>query len=296
MDKIWNIDSVATPFASSIGSNSAHSTTHEWLEDTLAAAAFQCVPQGSNAEDLSEHIGTKRQNFTQIFRGVVTVSDTEQAVTNYGMKKMASYLAAKRTKEIKRDIEFTFLNDQTGDVGAIDTTPSTNTDNSGICALMTSAQGMIAAGNVTDNGGTTAFTEAQLLTSMQQCFEAGSNPGMVLVDPATANTIAAFATAGNGISRQLVNDTVQLTATVDVIRTPFGTLQVAIDRFTKSGANATDVFVLDLEYWQKSILRPSALKPLAVTGSSVRLMVETELTLQGSAFSSSAVITDIKTT
>lgn len=286
-DKIWDISPTETPFGSAIGSNAAHATLHEWIEDTLSTPGFQAIPQGSNAQDNAEHVGTRNTNNTQIFRGVVTVSETMQAVSQYGIKKMASYLAAKRTKEVKRDIEYTFLNAQSAQAGQRDD-PAETTDDATAATLMNSAQSYIDAANTT--AATGAFTEDKLLATMETVYTAGGNPHMLLVAPPVANTVAAFATSiGTGISRQLVNDVSQLTAVIDVIRTPFGTLNVALDRFTK----ATDVFVLDTSYWFKSILRPSSLQPLAKTGSSVRMMVETELTLQGSAVKSSGLLSGI---
>jgi hypothetical protein len=286
-DKIWDISPTETPFGSSIGSNKAANVVHQWIEDELQPAGFQAVAQGSNAGDTEEHVGIRRTNNTQIFRGVVTVSETMQAVTQYGIKKMASYLAAKRTKEIKRDIEYTFLGNQAIAPGSPDDAATPNADEA-TATKMASAQYMIDAGNIDDNSSTPApLTETMILNIMETVYTEGGYPKMLLCPPNQANVIAAFATASaSGISRQLVNDISTLTAVVDVIRTPFGTLNVSLDRFMRT----SDVFLIDTEFWYKSILRPSTLQPLAKTGSSVRMMIETELTLQGSAFKSSGLI------
>ena len=281
VDRIYDISPTETPFASGIGSTAAHNVLHQWIEDELSPAAFQAVPQGSNAEDQDVHVGIRRTNNTQIFRGVVTVSETLQATTQYGISKMASYLAAKKTKEIKRDIEKTFLGNQAAAPGNGDD-PATPDTNQAVATQMASAQSMIDAENQLD-AGAAALTEDQILTVMETVYTNGGYPHMLLCPPTQANVIAAFATATNGgISRQLVNDIATLTAVIDVIRTPFGTLNVSLDRFMR----AQDVFLFDTDYWAKSILRPSVLSPLAKTGSSVRMMIETELSLQGSAFKS----------
>jgi len=277
VDKLYDLSPTSTPFASAIGSNAATNVLHQWIEDALSPAGSQAIVQGSDAADQAAEVGERKTNYTQIFRGVVTVSETMDAVSQYGISKMASYLAAKKSKEVKRDIEFTFLNAQTGAAGGDST-----------ATLMNAAQSYIDSSQVTAVDG--PLVESDILDTMEVIYTNGGSPTMLLCAPSQANAIAAFATAtASGITRQMVNEISTLTSVVDVIRTPFGTLTVSLDRFQR----ASDLWLLDTEYWAKSILRPSSLQPLAKTGSATKLMIETELTLQGSASKSSGLLTGL---
>ena len=193
-----------------------------------------------------------------------------------------AYLSTKKAKELKRDIEFALVGSarQAKVVG----------DDSTTAAKLACAQSFLTD-NVNANGGTPrALDEASIMDVMQQVYSAGGDPDCILINPIHALSIAAFATSGSGTSRDFAQAKTYVNA-VDVIRTPFGDIDVILDRFQDAGS----ALVIDKEYWRKDVLRATKTTPLAKTGSSTKLMMETELTLAALNPKASGMVDDLTT-
>lgn len=282
IDAIYNIDPTDVPFTSMIGTGRAQQPNHEWITDTLDAAAENAQVEGSDASYGEETPATRLDNRTQIFRKTVNVSDTLRASRNYGLRDYVAYLSTKKAKELKRDIEYAL-------VGSGRQAKATGDDSSN-AAKLACAQSFLSD-NVNDNGGTPrALDEAQIMDVMQKVYEAGGDPDCILIHPRHALSIAAFATSGSGTSRDFEQSKTYVNA-VDVIRTPFGDIDVILDRFQDAGS----ALVVDKEYWRKDVLRATKTTPLAKTGSSTKLMMETELTLAALNPKASGMVDDLET-
>src|SRR5262244_674954 len=109
---IYNISPTQTPFLSMAQRLKATNTFHEWQTDSLAAAAQNAVIEGDDAT-LDVISPTQRVgNYTQISDKTVVVSGTQEAVDKAGRKSELSYQIAKRSKELKRDMEFILTGNQ----------------------------------------------------------------------------------------------------------------------------------------------------------------------------------------
>lgn len=119
---ISNLSPTDTPFVSMTGKESIAQTLFQWQTDSLAAVAENAVIEGSTAADGALGSTTTLNNYTQILRKVLKVSDTANATANYGRGRELQYQMEKAGKEIKRDLEKILLSAQAKDAGSA-TTP-----------------------------------------------------------------------------------------------------------------------------------------------------------------------------
>ncbi len=108
---ITNIAPEETPFMSNIGRENVTNTLYEWQTDTLAAAAANAQLEGDDVTSFDSVTATVRlQNYAQISRKTIVLSNTEEVVNKAGRRSEVAYQIAKRSSELKRDQEFAMLN------------------------------------------------------------------------------------------------------------------------------------------------------------------------------------------
>ena len=280
-DVIYNISPTDTPFMSSIGKTKATAVYHEWQTDSLAAAAANAAVEGADASEATLSPTTRVGNRTQISQKTVGITGTLEAVDKAGRKSEKAYQLAKASSEIKRDMEFTLLNNTVQSNGSAGSTARV------LGGLQTwlASNGDFGTGGSAGASGTTArtngtnrtFTEALLQTVVKEVFESGGSPKVLMVTPAHKQTVSAFA----GIAAQRYMAPADAPTTIigaaDVYMSDFGSMSVVPNRFMLSGNSANDVaFVLDPEYAAVAYLRPFFTNDLAVTGDSAKtqLLVE----------------------
>ena len=262
-DIIYDISPTDTVTISSIGTSTASNTLHQWLQDSLAPVATNANVEGADAGTASTITQTTKTANTQIFDKVVQVSGTAEAVGTYGRTSDLAYAIAKAGKEIKRDIEHSFVGaGQAGTAG-----------NSSTARQLTSAQNQISSATTNTAGSNRQLTEALVLDVAQKVYEKGGNATQMQVTPSHSVVVAGFATA-SGRQRDFGSSTTVVNS-VDILVTPFGTLNVVPNRFL----NANTVLLLDTEYWSRAVLRPMQTVVLAKTGDSDKRQMLTELTL-----------------
>ena len=108
---IYMISPTNTPFMSGIDKSTADATLHEWQTDALAAAADNAVIEGDDATTDVATATTRLTNYTQISDKVPRVTGTQEVVNKAGRRSEMAYQIAKRSKELKRDIETGLLKD-----------------------------------------------------------------------------------------------------------------------------------------------------------------------------------------
>ena len=185
-DFISMISPTRTPFQSGIATVSATSTKVEWQTDSLAAAsASNAVIEGDDATTDASTATSRVFNYTQILDKVPRVTSTQRSVNAAGRADELDYQIMKRTKEIKRDLETSLLdnnaqvagNDTTArEMGGIESWLATNTN--------LGSGGSAPTGDGTDarTGGTDrAFTESQLRDVIKQCYDSGGEPDTIMV-------------------------------------------------------------------------------------------------------------------
>ena len=297
-DIIYNISPTDTPFMSSVGKTKATAVYHEWQTDSLAAAATNAAVEGADASTATLSPTTRVGNRTQISQKTVGVTGTLQAVDKAGRKSELAYQLSKASSEIKRDMEFTFLNNTVQSNG---TAGSTARVLGGLQTWL-ATNGDFGTGGSAGSSGTTArtngtnrtFTETELKTVIKEVFESGGSPKILMVTPAHKQTVSAF----NGIAAQRYMAPSDAPTTIigaaDIYLSDFGSVSVVPNRFMLSGNSANDVaFVLDPEYAAVAYLRPFQTIELAKNGDSDRTQLLVEYTLEVKNEAAHGIIADL---
>jgi hypothetical protein len=278
-DIIYDVSPTDTPFLSMAGRAEATNTYHEWQVDSLAAAATNYVIEGDDATTDAGVSTTRRGNYTNISDKVARVTGTARAVNTAGRADEMDYQVLKRAKELKRDMEKVLL-DNNARVSGDDTTARecagapawlfTNTD--------FGAGGADGAGDGTTartDGTQRAFTEDQVKTVMQLCWEEGGMPDTLMVGSFNRQVASSF-TAGKSGFQKAEDST--LHATYDVYESDFGQLKMIPNRFMRS----RDALILQMDMWKVAFMpgRNMVTTDLAKTGDTDRKQILAEYTLE----------------
>ena len=297
-DIIYNIAPTDTPFMSTVGKTKATAVYHEWQTDSLAAAATNAAVEGADASTATLSPTTRGGNRTQISQKTVGVTGTLQAVDKAGRKSELAYQLSKASSEIKRDMEFTLLNNTVQSNGSAGSTARV------LGGLQTwlSSNGDFGSGGSAGSSGTTArtngtnrtFTETELKTVIKEVFESGGSPKILMVTPAHKQTVSAF--AGIAAQRYMAPSDAPTTiiGAADIYLSDFGSVSVVPNRFMLSGNSANEVaFVLDPEYAAVAYLRPFQTIELAKNGDSDRTQLLVEYTLEVKNEAAHGIIADL---
>lgn len=277
-DLITNISPTKTPFISNIGRSTANAVLHEWMTDTLAAAANNAHIEGNEITFAAAGSGTRLNNYTQIHVKSVIVSGTQDAVRKAGKGKELAYQVAKKTKEIARDLEYAALNNAA--VAAGDATTARQ---------LMGVAGWTTAYNYNDLGtGTVTLTQTHANTMVKQCWDDGGEPDMIICGSYNKTVISGFTT---GVTKNLDAADKRLVTSVDVWETDFGVLRIHPDHFV----NADDTHVIDSSLWKLAYLRPLRLHDLAKTGDAEKRALIAEVTLEALEPNGSGSIVDSTT-
>jgi len=283
-DTIYNISPEDTPFISNAGRASVDNTLFEWQRDSLAAAvSTNAQLQGDDVTSFAAVTATVRMgNRTQISTKAVIVADTTNAVNTAGRKTELGLQIAKRSAEIKRDMEKNVLDNVGAVAGNSTTAPKTGTMGAIIGSIDGTNVSMGATGtNPTDallftdprNDGTQrALTEALTKTVLQGIWTNGGSPDTIMVGPFNKSVISGFAGIATKTYFQEAARPAAIIGSADVYVGEFGTYSVVPNRFQRD----RDCWVLDFEYVQIAYLRPFKVEELAKTGDAEKRFMVVE--------------------
>jgi hypothetical protein len=274
---ITNIAPEDVPYQSNIGRESISNSLFEWQTDTLAAAAANKQIEGDDVASFDAVTATVRlQNYAQISRKTIILSNTEEVVNKAGRRSELAYQIAKRGSELKRDQEFTMLNGAvaaagstsvargTASLGAFIKTNvdmQTNGVNPSYTTLPNSAR---------TDGNVRTFTETILKNVIQQVWTSGGTPKILMTGPVNKQRVSGF--SGIASSRYNINGgekPATLIGAVDIYVSDFGQVSVIANRFQRE----RDAWVLDPEYAKMTVLRPYQSIDLATTGDATKKML-----------------------
>jgi hypothetical protein len=226
------------------------------------------------------------------------ISGTEQRVDKAGRASEIGYQAAKAAKELKRNVEVAALLNGVGAVvGATATARvtagfpcwlKTNETSTNVTVPSYSGSTPTGAAQVWKSFGTpTAFTEAMLKTTMQECYESGGEPSMLMVGPFNKTVVSGF--SGIASSRYNVDgaEPSVIIGAADIYVSDFGNLSVVPNRFFTSVVDAGAgslmnnwAFLIDPDEVKIASLRPYSMEELAKTGDADKRMALIEWGLQ----------------
>ena len=288
-DLIANISPVDCPLTNMLRKDTALSTYTEWQMDSLANAATNAQLEGDVAPSAVFGATVRAGGYTQIFAKQATVSGTVQSTVKAGRgKDEMAYQITKKTKELKRDIEWAFINQATQAAGSATTARLTR----GLSGWVDSNYSVGTSGtmpsylsNTTRTAGTyRAITETMLKTVVQQVYSAGGVPDVIMANPIQRQNISAFSST-NTRFQDVSNKT--LVSTISVYESDFGALKIVANRFqdltsnsTTYTANAGVVYVLESGKLASAFLRNFQVKDLAVTGDYLAKEILAEVALK----------------
>ena len=278
-DLIWDITPTETPALSMAKRTKVSQTLHQWQTDALAAAATNAAVEGDDSTYATATPTTMLSNYTQIFKKTVMVSGTADAVRKYGRKEEFAYQMMKRGKEMKRDIEFSIVQNSFSTAGT-----------TAVARRSAGLESMIAGNRVfpatTNSVGTTAgyaggvwtapvdgtaaaFNETALLSGIEAAWTDGGDPSVLMMGSAQKRVMSTFAgasayagvTVNQGRTAQGV-----VVGGVDLYISPFGEHKVVLNRYMRSRT----VFGLDPDYISFGFLRPIKFEERAKTGDATR--------------------------
>lgn len=291
-DVIYSISPTDTPFMSSAGREAVRNTLHEWQTDSLAAAATNnAVIEGDEATLDAVSATTRLSNTTQIMDKTVVITGTQEAVDKAGRASELAYQIAKKSKELKRDMEATLLANQAEAAGDASTARTFGSINSWIASndVFASDGASGGLGNTARTDGTQeALTEANLKTVIKNVWNAGGNPSVIMVGPFNKQKISGFT---GGSTRFDASEDKTLYTSIDVYSSDFGDLEVVPNRFSRD----RDAHVLDMDYWSIGFLRDFTMHELSKTGDSEKRQMLVEFTLISRNEAASGGVYDLTT-
>ena len=275
-DMISNISPEKTPFISMIGKGKAKGTLHEWQVDSLANPDTANAKNEGNDASFSVPTPTTRiGTVMQISEKTAMVAGTLEAADKAGRKSEMALQMAKRSAELKRDVEAIALANQAADSTDPRKTASllaflkTNIDK----APDGSNPSYTSLPNATRTDGTPrAFTEAMLKNVVQLGWAEGAEFKIIMTGAYNKAKISGFAGNADRVFNLNGAKPGAIVASADVYVSEFGTLTVVPNRFQRT----RDVFVLDPEYASIVYLRPYHSEQLAKTGDAEKRVIRVE--------------------
>lgn len=294
-DVIWLLDPMDTWALSNLDRIDATAVFHEWLSDSLAAAASNIVREGDDATFATAVPASRLGNYTQIFNKTFVVSDTLEQVKKAGRATETGRLGTKLLKELKRDMELAIVGNQASSVGGSATgrslagmeswiagpTSTSNGANNAVAATATSGATTVGfsggvVGAPTDGTTTGTLSETTFKAALEGSWTDGGNPRVVLAPSAQKKQIDSF----TGIATRFVDNSPTKQATIigaaNMYVSSFGDPHmVVLSRYVRTSV----VLCLDPDYWALAFLRNPQKKPLAKTGDATKTLIVTEFTL-----------------
>jgi Family of unknown function (DUF5309) len=281
---IYNISPADTPLVSGMPKETVDATRHDWQTDTLASVdTGNAALVGDDITSFPSITPTVRVgNNTQISRKLLIVAGTTEVVNKAGRKSEMAYNQAKKSVELKKDIEAIVFENIGGVTGDSTTAPltatlgawvKTNTDKGTGGGDPTYTSGVPAAAR-TDAVATNqrAFTETILKNVIQKCYTSGNVPKNLFAGPYNKTVVSGFQGV---VTRNFNIATAKPTAViaaVDVYVSDFGVLKVMPSRLQRE----RDAWLIDFKYIALGHLRPFKVIPLAKTGDAEKRMLLVE--------------------
>ena len=293
VDVIYNISPEDTPILSAIPRTAAKSTKHEWQLDSLATPATNAVIEGDDATIDALSATTRAFNFCQIADKVIALSGTQSAVDAAGRADEMAYQIAKKSKELKKDMEFDLIepNVQVSgsataarELGSIPTWLKTNGD-AGTSGSLSTGSGTDLPGSGTDRD----LTETILKTVIKEVYESGGETDMLVCPPSVKQVISGF---NANTTRFGPAEAKTEFAAIDVYSSDFGDLRVVPNR-VMAVTDAKDVFIIQRDMMATAYLRDFQVQDLAKTGDSEKKQLLVEYTLEVRNEAAHGIILDI---
>lgn len=278
-DIIYDVSPTETPFLSAIPKSKATSTKHEWLTRSLtAASSTNFVIEGDDTAADAANANVRVFNYTALSDKVASVSSTQEAVTNAGIRSTMAREMEDKMKELKRDVEKILL-ENNAYVAGNDTLARECAGLQAYVKTNTSiaSDATASTGNGSDahtDGTARALQESYVETVLASAWSNGGNPSLGFLNAFQKRKFASFSGSATKMSD---GDKKKVVNSVDIYIDPLGT-EV---RLVPCRQAPTDVvFFVDPEMVKFSVLQNFQTKDLAKTGHADRKLIFAEYTLE----------------
>jgi hypothetical protein len=283
-DAIYNISPTQTPFMQNAGVGKVANTLFEWQTDALASASSSNQQiEGDDVTSFDAVTPTVRLgNYTEIGRKTVVISETEEVVDKAGRKSEMSFQLAKKSKELKRDMETSLLSNKGANAGSTSVARKT----ASLLAFLKTNIDKAANGtapvytsiptDVWTDGTATAWTETRLKNLVSQAWTQGAEPDTIMVGAFNKQATSQFSGILELTSDQGKKGQARIVGAADTYVSDFGELSVVPNRFQRTSS----AFILDWDFVEIDYLRPFKQEPLAKTGDAKKNMLIVEYGLR----------------
>jgi len=278
-DIIYNIDPADTPVVSLAGTRKVSNTTYDWLTEALTtASAGTPKEEGFETARDASNVTSRLSNIVQILTRNATVSGTQESMKLFGKSSQMAHQMARKSKELKRDVNYSIVHPQAKATGSDPNTPRKSAMlNSWVKTNVSMGTGGANStgdgSDVRTNGTQRALTQGLINGVMQDCYTNGAEPTTILVGPFNKTVIDAM--GGRGISREIIDNN-QVGSSVSVFASSFGNLKVVPHRFQQE----RDCWLLDPKHIRICYLRNFQSQELSRIGDASTRQILVEYGLQ----------------
>lgn len=297
---IWDLFPMDTYFQANIDRTNVSNTQHQWVFDTLAAAANNKKIEGDAVGYATLATATRVSNYTQIASKAIILSDTYiEGVDVVGQNPMGRAVM-KSMKELKRDVEFDLLGTQGSSAGATNTARASGGVGAWIWGagaaagfvgntVLPSAAGTggnttgttpayassVVAGQTDGTTSASAVALVDIVAAAELAWTDGGEPDTIICSSAQKkyiDNLTSLATRTVDVGR---TEALSITGTANVLVTSFGTFKVVMSRYV----HRMTVYLMQMDKWAMGMLRPTKVKDMAKVGDSTGKLMVCEYTL-----------------
>ncbi|MGL5012706.1 MAG: SU10 major capsid protein [Bacteroidales bacterium] len=270
---VSNLSPTDTPFLSMTSKDKIDQTIFQWQTDSLRKVEDNAQLEGWESEGAPSTFKATQvlSNYTQILRKVVSVSDTAEAVEAYGRESEMSYQMEKASQELKRDLEYSLLNNFLGSEGDA-THPRVTAGFPGLCSGVGVPDPDTGAIINFDND---QMDEESLYKMFQNLYQNGSNANVIMFHPKYARFFSKLQESV-GTRVRFFENTGELNLLVNTYVDQFGiTYKLIPNRWMP----VDKLFFFNPDNWEQKVLRPPKKSKLGKLGSFTQWMIEMEVGL-----------------
>ena len=291
-DKIWQITPEKVPFLSLVGRKSVSSVHPEWQTDTLGSPDTSNNQPEGNDWSYDPIVATTRVgNYTQISEKSFQISRTQENTSKAGRKSELARETAKKSTELKIDMEVIGLSNQAASAGSGN--GATNRTAAGFRAWLTTNDDVGGGGSsgtfsngiqgAATNGSQRALTKALIDSVMLSTVNAGGEPTVCMLSNYNKTVTSRFLDDADVVPlrKEVGKGAATIVGAADAYLTDFGLLTFVPNvQMTRAGATiARNVFLIDPSMVSYGIFDDIMVNKPATTGDAEKRVLNVEYTL-----------------
>ena len=303
-DVIWDLFAEDTYCLTNLDRTDAAGTFHEWMLDSLTAAAQNTVLEGNNETYATLANPTRRGNYCQISDKLFLVSRTQEKVAKAGRTSEIQRNAMKKMRELKNDMEFALVRNQGSSAAAsasgtrqsagmeswivTNVTYGTSTAGASHVAFASNVQTESTSGVSLG-----ALTETIFASALELAWTQGGDARVVLTgarQKSVINTFGGIATKNIDMSIGAPTQATIIGA-ADMFVSSFGNHMIVLHRHVRN----TCVLCIDPSYWSVAFLDAPFVEPYAKTSDGEKRHMAAEFCLVSRNEAASAIVDALST-